>query len=141
MARHATARPLRTVLIDTDVLIWYFRGNDAARSFLRRIAAPRRTASALTVMELIQGCRHRAELVAVKAFVAEDLAAIVYPDEAIARRAIVLLETHALGRGLRTVDALIAATALEASARLATANVKHYRAIAGLELMRFRPLA
>ena len=37
---------------------------------------------------------------------------------------------HALRVGLRVVDALIAATALEASAALATANVWHYRAIA-----------
>jgi predicted nucleic acid-binding protein len=37
------------------------------------------------------------------------------------------------------VDALIAATALEARVALATANVRHYRAIAGLSLVSFRP--
>ncbi len=41
--------------------------------------------------------------------------------------------------GLRAVDALIVATALEARIALATANVRHYRAIAGLSVVSFRP--
>ncbi|MBI2525215.1 MAG: hypothetical protein HYY95_16120 [Candidatus Rokubacteria bacterium] len=59
----------------------------------------------------------------------ENLAAVIHPDEAISRRAIRLLELHAPGAGLRVVDALIAARALEARAALATANARHYRVI------------
>jgi hypothetical protein len=57
--------------------------------------------------------------------------------ESICRRALDLLALHAASHGLRVLDALIAATALEAGARLATANVRHYRAIARLGIMRF----
>jgi predicted nucleic acid-binding protein len=64
---------------------------------------------------------------------------VIHPDEEISRRAIRLLELHALRAGLRVVDALIAATALEAGAALATANVRHYRAITGLSVVSFRP--
>ena len=73
------------------------------------------------------------------AFMSETLAAVIHPDEGISRRAIRLLELHALRAGLRVVDALIAATAIEARAALATANVRHYRPIAGLALVSFRP--
>jgi len=127
------------VIVDTDVLVWYFRGDDAARRFLARIPFPDRAVSALTVMELLQGCRDQREARDMAAFVSENLAVVIHPDEAISRRAIRLLELHALRAGLRVVDALIAATALEARVALATANVRHYRVIAGLSVVRFRP--
>ena len=127
------------MIVDTDVLVWYFRGDDAARRFLARIPFPDRAVSALTVMELLQGCRDQREARDMAAFVSENLAVVIHPDEAISRRAIRLLELHALRAGLRVVDALIAATALEARVALATANVRHYRVIAGLSVVRFRP--
>ncbi len=94
---------------------------------------------ALTVMELLHGCRDQREARDVGVFVSENLASVIHPDEAISRRAIRLLELHALRAGLRVVDALIAATALEASVALATANVRHYRPIDGLSVVSFRP--
>jgi len=127
------------VIVDTDILIWYFRGDEVARRFLARVPFPERTVSALTVMELLQGCRDQREARDLAVFVSENLAAVIHPDEGISRRAIRLLERHALRAGLRVVDALIAATALEAGAALATANVRHYRAITGLSVVSFRP--
>jgi predicted nucleic acid-binding protein len=127
------------VIVDTDILIWYFRGDEAARRFLGRVSFPERAISALTMMELIQGCRDGREAREVGVFVSENLAAVIHPDEDISRRAIRLLERHAVSAGLRVVDALIAATALETGAALATANVRHYRAIAGLSVVSFRP--
>jgi predicted nucleic acid-binding protein len=127
------------VIVDTDILIWYFRGDEVARRFLARVPFPERTVSALTVMELLQGCRDQREARDLAVFVSENLGAVIHPDEEISRRAIRLLELHALRAGLRVVDALIAATALEAGAALATANVRHYRAITGLSVVSFRP--
>ena len=127
------------MIVDTDILIWYFRGDEAARRFLAKIPFPERTVSALTVMELLQGCRDQRETRDTAIFVSENLSAVIHPDEAISRRAIKLLELHALRAGLRAVDALIAATALEHSVALATANVRHYRPITGLSVIGFRP--
>lgn len=127
------------MIVDTDILIWYFRGDATARRFLARLPFPERAVSALTVMELVQGCRDQREARDVSAFVSENLGAVIHPDESISRRAIRLLELHAFRAGLRVVDALIAATAVEARVALATANVRHYRAIAGLSLVSFRP--
>ena len=127
------------MIVDTDILIWYFRGDEAARRFLTQVPFPERTVSALTVMELLQGCRDQRETRDTAVFVSENLAAVIHPDEAISRRALQLLERYAQRAGLRVVDALIAATALEHRAALATANVRHYRAITGLSVVGFRP--
>ena len=139
MAEEPEGTAVLPVVFDTDVLVWYFRGSDAARRFLARIRHSSRAVSSLTVMEVVQGCRNRAEIGVVKAFVLDSIPLILHPDEAAYHRAIALLEEHARGHGLRVVDALIAATALERGASLATANVKHYRVIRGLELLPFKP--
>jgi hypothetical protein len=138
MGRRTSAKPVRPVVFDTDVLIWYFRGTDAARFFVQRVALSRRAISALTQMELIQGCRNRGELALVKEFLQANIASVVHPTAAMSNRALALLEAYSLAHGLRTVDALIAATALEIGADLATANARHYRAIDGLGLLRFK---
>jgi predicted nucleic acid-binding protein len=57
MGQRVASTSARTILFDTDILIWYFRGHERARRFLARVPHPRRAVSALTVMELLQGCR------------------------------------------------------------------------------------
>ena len=90
-------------------------------------------------MELIQGCADKSELKSVKEFIRLNFSKIIYPDERISEKAIGLLEHYALSDGLRTVDALIAASALSHKAALATANYKHFKSIEGLQLIRFDP--
>ncbi len=139
MGKESARITARTVVFDTDVLIWYFRGHERARRFLARVAHPHRAVSSLTVMELLQGCRSQEEVRHARAFVAENVPRLVHPDERVSQRAIELLAQHAMAHGLRVVDALIAATALEGGFALATANTKHYRVVARLELRGFRP--
>ena len=90
-------------------------------------------------MELIQGCADKTELKSVKDFIRLNFSKIIYPDERISEKAIGLLEHYALSDGLRTVDALIAASALSHKAALATVNYKHFKSIEGLQLIRFDP--
>jgi len=90
-------------------------------------------------MELIQGCAEKSELKSVKVFVRLNFLEVIYPNERISEKAIWLLEHYALSDGLRTVDALIAASALSYKAALATANYKHFKSIEGLHLIRFEP--
>ena len=89
------------MIVDTDILIWYFRGDEAASRFLTRVPFPERTVSALTVMELLQGCRDQRETRDTAVFVSENLAAVIHPDETISRRALQLLELYARRAGLR----------------------------------------
>lgn len=139
MAEKPSPAALQKVAFDTDVLIWYLRGNEKARRFIELVPHQQRALSSLTFMELLQGCRNQEEARQVKAFISENIFFVIHPDEAISVRAIALLEQHAFPHGLRVVDALIAATALESGSSLATANVKHYRPIAGLHLIQFKP--
>lgn len=139
MGEQAARTTARTIVFDTDVLIWYFRGHSRARRFLARVAHPHRAVSSLTVMELLQGCRNQEEVRQARAFVGENIPRVLHPDERVSQRAIDLLAQHAMAHGLRVVDALIAATALEAGFALATANTKHYRVIPRLHLVGFKP--
>ena len=139
MAEQASPASVHKVIFDTDVLVWYLRGLEKARRFIEDLAHERRALSSLTFMELLQGCRNHQEGRQVKAFISENISLVVHPDEILSRRAIALLEHHAFSHRLRVVDAIIAASALETASSLATANVKHYRVIAPLNLIQFKP--
>jgi hypothetical protein len=127
------------MIFDTDVLIWYFRGNLKAREFISGVPFRDRQVSSLCIMELVQGCRDRQELRAVKEFIRDNIADIIHPDERISEKAITLLEGYALADGLRTVDAIVAATALREDDTLVSANYKHFKKIAGLDVNKFEP--
>jgi len=127
------------MIFDTDVLIWYFRGNQKAREFIAGVPYRDRQVSSLCIMELVQGCRDRQELRTVKEFIRENIAGVIHPDEDISAKAIALLEGHATTDGLRTIDALVVATALREDDALVTANHKHFKKIAGLEVRKFVP--
>lgn len=88
-------------------------------------------------MELIQGCLDRQEMKITREFIRDNFPEVIHPDTGISEKAVLLLEKHAISDGLRTIDALIAATALSMGAVLATANHKHFKKIAGLHILTF----
>jgi predicted nucleic acid-binding protein len=53
------------VIIDTTILVDLLRGSTSARTFLSRVPLTERLVSAVTVAELIEGCRSRREVAAV----------------------------------------------------------------------------
>ena len=126
------------LLIDSDVLIWVARGNTSAIKKLQ--ASPNWRISAVSYMELAQGCRDKAELKAIqKAFLYEagDVLAITQP---ISDLACTLVEKYALSHSVHLADALIAATAMTHAMPLLTGNSKHFSAIKGLEIEIFKPV-
>jgi predicted nucleic acid-binding protein len=139
MAEQTSATSRYPVVFDTDILIWYLRGSEKARRAIDAIAYSRRAISVLSIMELTQGCRNNAEIREVKLFVSENFAQVVFLNETNCRKASDLLDRHALPNGLRVVDALIAASTLDINGSLATANLKHYRPVANLHIIPFKP--
>ena len=128
---------LTGVLVDSDVLIWTLRGNPKALAHMQSLTDWH--ISAVSYMELAQGCRNKTELKAMqKAFksTSNDVLPITM---GISDMACQLVETYALSHSLYMADALIAATAISYSLPLLTGNSKHFAAVAELKVEIFRP--
>lgn len=118
------------LLLDTDVFIYFFRGDRKVQNFLR--SNDQFYYSYITKKELLQkkGLSHK-EREAI--FTLLNRIRQITVDEKIASLAERLVKKHH-DSGLRTADALIAATALIKNLILVTFNQKHYRMIEGLAL-------
>jgi predicted nucleic acid-binding protein len=125
------------MLVDTDVLIWNFRGHERAAK--RLDDAGGFYISAVTYMELVQGMRNQTELNALRQSLRHWQAPVLPVEPQASARAIFLMESYALSHGLRVADALIGASAMTMGLPLLTANAKHYRMIEGLTLAIFKP--
>lgn len=125
------------MLVDTDVLIWHLRGYPQAARRLDQLSSL--TISAVSYLEVLQGMRNKAELLAVQKMLQRRQATTLPLTEAITRRATALMEAMTLSHGLQMGDALIAATALEHGLPLLTGNVKHFAAIPALFIEGFAP--
>ena len=125
------------MLIDTDVLIWYMRGN--RKAFKAVEALGEISISVVTYIELVQGLRNKAELNTLKNFLQAKSTAILHVTNSISATAMFLVEHYHFGFSLELADALIAATALDRGLPLFTGNARHYRAVKNLVLKRFEP--
>ena len=134
-ARQVAAASVPTGLIDTDILIDVSRGFPDAVAFLSQLHATSIVrASMITAMELIVGCRNKAELRNVQSFLRT---LVVLPvDESISQTAYNLMERYYLSHGLMIPDALIAATALAHGLTLFTKNTRHFQMIPSLVIIR-----
>lgn len=124
------------VLVDTDVLIDVGRSVVEAITCLQQIEQQASPAiSVVTQMELIIGCRDKAELRTVERFLQRFQT--IKLNESISDLAVDLLHRYRLSHGLLIADALIAATATSLDQPLVTKNQRDYRFIAGLHLLAY----
>ena len=69
-----------------------------------------------------------------------SLGFVVLPlTENIGHRALIYIEQYALSHGLRSGDAIIAATAAENNLTLVSSNAKHFKPIKELKFKLFKP--
>jgi predicted nucleic acid-binding protein len=116
-------------LIDTDVMIDVSRRNAAAANFVDSLDDI--TISMITAHELIVGARNQRDADGIDSLIK------TYPVHGdlgvqITGLAYELLKRYAKSDGLRTFDALIAATAIEAGLTLVSKNRRHFQMISGL---------
>jgi hypothetical protein len=125
------------MVFDTDVLIWFLRGNARAARAIDRAEDPR--ISVISYMELLQGARDKHEVRAIKSFLVSQGFAMLPLAENTGHRASIYMEEYGLSGSMQMADALIAATAVEQGLPLLTGNHKHYKNVQELHLHRFRP--
>jgi len=125
------------VLIDSDVLIWYLRGNkNAQKTIYANIPFK---ISIVNYIELIQGMKNKQELSVFQKYLKEWSVEILQINETISTKAMFFAEDYFLSHSMEFADAIIAATALEYQENLLTANNKYYSFIPNLQISKFRP--
>jgi len=125
------------MIIDTDVLIWYMKGNEKAYKAIEM--ANNFFISVVTYMELVQGMRNKKELNSLRRSIHSWDAKVLYISEEISSKAMFYVEQHFLGHSLQLADALIGATAVAYGLPILTGNDKHYRTVKDIQITKFHP--
>ena len=125
------------MIIDTDVLIWYLRGNENAQKVIS--AGIPFKMSVISYMELLRGMKNKNELRVLLKYLKKWSTGIIQINENISSRAMFFMEDYCLSHSMELGDAVIAATALEYHEILLTANDRHYRFIPNIQITKFKP--
>jgi len=125
------------MIFDTDIFIWAQRGNEKAARIME--ASEERYLSTQTYMELLQCAKNKKQHKHTKDFLTTFGFLVLPFSENIGHRASIYVEEYTLASGLRSGDAIIAATAVENNLPLVSSNLKHFKMIKELKLRRFSP--
>jgi len=125
------------MIFDTDIFIWAQRGNKKAAKLMEE--SDERILSVQTYMELLQCAKNKIQHKYVKDFLSSFGFTVLPLTENIGHRASIYVEEYTLSSGIRSGDAIIAATAVENNLILASSNLKHFRVVKELQLKSFRP--
>jgi predicted nucleic acid-binding protein len=124
------------LIIDTDVLIWYLRGNEKAFNTVENSESF--SISVITYMELVQGMRNKKELSSFRQALHAWNTTILYITEEISAKAMFAVEQHFLSHSMQLADALIGSTAVAHGLPLLAGNDKHYKIMKDVQIKRFR---
>ncbi len=125
------------MIIDTDVLIWYLRGNEASKKIVEEQIPF--SISVVTYMELMQGMNNKQEMKSFQRQLQKWNINIIQIDKEISSRAMFYVQEYALSHSMMLADSLIAATVVQMGENLLTANDKHYKFIPTIEIVKFNP--
>ncbi len=118
------------ILIDTDVLVDFFRGYNKGVTFVNTYSS-QIILSSIVVAELYAGVKGDAEQNVLDSFV--SLFRIIPVTVEIAKAGGLYKRDYGKSHGVGLADAIIAATAEAENAALKTLNIKHYPMIKGLK--------
>ena len=122
------------ILCDTNVIIEILKGNKRTINIIESIGLENIAISSVTVMELYFGALNKRELNKIKKHL--QALNIVHFDTDISESAVKLIERFSKSHGLQIPDAIIAATAMTSKIKLFTLNLKDFKYIDGLKLIK-----
>lgn len=120
----------RPILLDTDVLIDFFRGHVKAEAFIDKYN-DRIILSSIVVAELFAGVKGDAEQATLQEFV--SLFRVVPVNADIGKAGGLYKRDYGKSHGVGLADAILAATAEAENAELKTLNTKHYPMLKNLK--------
>ena len=120
-------------LLDTDILIDVLRGYPPSVEWFSALSETPAVVS-VCVMELVQGCRSKADLKAVEQLIAP--LEIWYPTEREMELALTEFTTRFLKQRMSVIDAIVGAVAMVRATPLCSFNTRHY---AGFDLELCQP--
>ena len=118
-----------SILLDTDVLVDFFRGYNEAVTFVYAYSS-RIILSSVVVAELYAGVKGDAEQTVLDNFI--SLFRVIPVTAEIAKAGGLYKRDYRKSHGVGLADAILAATAEAENAELKTLNIKHYPMIKGL---------
>ncbi len=122
-------------VLDTNTLIDHARGIPGIEEFLNsRSPADRPAVHAVSAAEFLAGCKNKIELVAGRGLLRRFR--LILPSSADFRHCLVLVQSGSLSHGVGWPDCLLAATCLRLQMPIVTLNVKHFKPIKGLKVVR-----
>lgn len=115
----------RLILLDTNIIIEYFKDNQIIINELKKIGEINIAISEVTAAELIYGAFNKSELKKIL----ETISTInkISIDSEISSFSIRLMTEHSLSHKLSFPDALIAATSIKNNIPLFTLNIKDFK--------------
>ena len=125
-------------LVDTDVLIWYLRGDGNAYELISSMSGF--CISSVTYMKLVQGMRNKNELKILQKTLKQWNVKTIFVNEEISAKALFYVEEYFLSHSMELADSMIASTCTNYGLDLITGNDKHYKVVKGLNIEVFRPV-
>lgn len=123
------------IVVDSDILIALLRGDKRATQVMQTLheAGDELATTSINMAEVLRGKAASARELAMARRRLRGLTEVPFGPRAARRFAQMMNGLDRVGRPVPELDGMIAAATLEAGARLATWNVRHFDAIPGLE--------
>jgi predicted nucleic acid-binding protein len=120
-----------TLLLDSDVLVDFFRGSPQAADWLSENKDAAIGIPVIVLMELLQGARSVAEQTSIRKRL--EAFSVRHLETGDSERALEWFAAYRLSHGTGIMDCLIAATAARLAVPFYTFNVRHFAPIAGVD--------